>query len=67
MPEKREVISSNGTVRHVPISYNKRDGGAVTISVSIRKTTNELLNRRAIEQNTTKSKVVDTILNKELK
>lgn len=67
MTEKRKVVGKNGVVRHVPIEYNKQGGGAVTISVSIRRTTNEKLSRRAIEQNTTKSKIVDNILDKELR
>lgn len=65
--EKKIVTSKNGVVRHVPIEYNKRDGGAVTIAVSVKKNTAGLLNQRARELNISKSKLVDSIINKELK
>lgn len=66
MTEKTKVTSKNGVVRHVPVKYNKLTGGAVTISVSIQKSTAGLLNDRAKELNVTKSKLTDNILRKEL-
>jgi hypothetical protein len=66
MVETRPVKNINGVIRHVPIEYNKRDGGAVTIAVSVRKLTAELLAIKVKELNITRSKLVDDILRKEL-
>jgi hypothetical protein len=64
--EKRRIERKDGVVRHVPIEYNKRDGGAVTIAVSVKKNTAGLLNHRAQKLGISKSKLADTILSKEL-
>ena len=66
MTEKRPVINKNGVVRHVPVEYNKTNGGAVTIAVSVKKNTAGLLDHRAKELGISKSKLADNILSKEL-
>ena len=66
MVEKRAVKNINWVIRHVPVEYNKRDGGAITIAVSIRKLTAELLAQRVLELNITRSKLVDNILREKL-
>jgi len=65
--EKREVKSISGVIRRVPIRYNKSDGRAVTIAVSVKEITAGLLNQRAKDLGISKSKLADTILSKQLK
>ena len=67
MVKSRKITRKDGVVRRVPVEYNKVDGGATTIAVSVKKVTAGLLDQRAKQLKVSRSKLVDDILRKELK